>query len=55
MRVAVGDKDPFFPFAKLKEACRAKLHQEVVVVPSAGHLLVDEAPELVADLAASLT
>lgn len=55
MRVAVGDKDPFFPFAKLDEACRAKLHQEVVIVESAGHLLVDEAPELVADLAASLT
>ena len=55
VRVAVGDKDPFFPFAKLNEACRAKLHQEVLVVPSAGHLLVDEAPALVADLAASRT
>lgn len=55
VRVAVGDHDVFFPFAKLREACRAKLGQEPFVVPSTGHLLVDEAPELAAEMVAALT
>ena len=55
VRVAVGDHDVFFPFAKLREACRAKLGQEPFVVPSTGHLLVDEAPEMAAEMVAALT
>jgi pimeloyl-ACP methyl ester carboxylesterase len=54
VRVAVGDHDVFFPIAKLHEACRAKLGLEPLVVPNAGHLLVDEEPELTADMVAGL-
>ena len=55
MRVAVGDHDVFFPFDKLSEVCRARLDQEPFAVSGAGHLLVDEEPELAAELVASLT
>lgn len=55
VRVAVGDHDVFFPIAKLHEACRAKLGLEPLVVPNAGHLLVDEEPDLSADMVAGLT
>ena len=55
VRVAVGEHDVFFPIATLREACRAKLNLEPFVVPSAGHLLVDEEPGLTADIVASLT
>ena len=34
--------------------CRAKLDQEPFVVPSTGHLLVDEGPELAAEMVAAL-
>ena len=54
VRVAVGDHDVFFPIARLHEACRATLDLEPLVVPSAGHLLVDEEPELTADMVAGL-
>ena len=54
VRVAVGDHDVFFPIAKLHQACRAKLNLEPFVVPRAGHLLVEEEPELTADLVAGL-
>jgi pimeloyl-ACP methyl ester carboxylesterase len=54
MRVAVGAHDVFFPAAKLRESCRVELAVDPVVVPGAGHLLVDEEPELVADLVAAL-
>jgi pimeloyl-ACP methyl ester carboxylesterase len=55
VRVAVGDHDVFFPFDKLSEACRAMLNQDPLVVPSAGHLLVDEEPALAAEMVAGLT
>jgi len=55
VRVAVGDHDVFFPIAKLHKACLAKLDLEPLVVASAGHLLVEEEPELTADLVADLT
>ena len=55
VRVAVGDHDVFFPIATLYEACRAKLNLEPFVVPNAGHLLVEEEPELTADIVAGLT
>ena len=55
VRVAVGDHDVFFPIAALYEACRAKLNLEPFVVPNAGHLLVEEEPELTADIVAGLT
>ena len=55
VRVAVGAHDVFFPTAKLREACRAKLNLEPLVVPGAGHLLVDEEPELSADVVEGLT
>ena len=54
VRVALGDHDVFFPSAKLREACRAKLDQELFVVPGTGHLLVDEQPELAAEVVAGL-
>jgi pimeloyl-ACP methyl ester carboxylesterase len=54
VRVAVGDHDVFFPIAKLQQACRDKLNLEPFVVPSTGHLLVEEEPELTADLVAGL-
>ena len=54
VRVAVGEHDVFFPIPKLHEACRAKLNLEPLVVPGAGHLLVDEEPELTADMVAGL-
>ena len=55
VRVAVGDHDVFFPIAKLHDACRAKLSLEPFVVPGAGHLLVDEEPQLTVDMVAGLT
>lgn len=54
VRVAVGEHDVFFPIAMLHEACRAKLNLEPLVVPGAGHLLVDEEPELTAGMVAGL-
>lgn len=54
LRVVVGDHDVFFPVVNLVEACRAKLNLEPYVVPRAGHLLVDEEPELTADIVGGL-
>jgi pimeloyl-ACP methyl ester carboxylesterase len=54
VRVAVGEHDVFFPIAMLHEACRAKLNLEPLVVPGAGHLLVDEEPELTVGMVAGL-
>ncbi|MEO7941985.1 MAG: alpha/beta hydrolase [Marmoricola sp.] len=52
--VAVGDHDAFFPSDRLSESSRALLGVDPVVVRRAGHLLVDEEPELVADLITGL-
>lgn len=54
VRIAVGEHDVFFPPDKLREPSRAKLGREPLVVPGAGHLLVDEEPALVSDLITSL-
>jgi pimeloyl-ACP methyl ester carboxylesterase len=54
VRVAVGAHDVFFPFRRLQGACRVELDQEALLVPGAGHLLVDEEPELAAELVAGL-
>lgn len=54
VRVAIGDHDVFFPIARLHKACRDTLGLEPLVVPGAGHLLVDEEPELSADVVAGL-
>ncbi len=54
VRVAVGAHDVFFPVSKLRGPCGIKLGREPIVVPGAGHLLVDEEPVLVADLITSL-
>jgi pimeloyl-ACP methyl ester carboxylesterase len=54
VRVAVGEHDVFFPVSKLREPCRTKLGLEPLVVPRAGHLLVDEEPVIVSDLITSL-
>ena len=54
LTVAVGENDVFFPAEKLRRACAATLALEPVVVPRAGHLLVDEEPELVAELVRGL-
>jgi pimeloyl-ACP methyl ester carboxylesterase len=55
VRIAVGDHDVFFPLSKLSDVCRAKLNLDPVVVPSAGHLLVDEEPELAVTVVAGVT
>jgi pimeloyl-ACP methyl ester carboxylesterase len=54
VRVAVGDRDPFFPPERLSEVCRAVLGRDPIVVPGAGHLLVDEQPDVAVDLMADL-
>ncbi|MGZ5405849.1 MAG: alpha/beta fold hydrolase [Nocardioides sp.] len=54
VRVAIGEHDVFFPVSKLREACRTKLGLEPLVIPGAGHLLLDEEPVLVSDLITSL-
>jgi pimeloyl-ACP methyl ester carboxylesterase len=53
-RVVVGEHDVFFPVDPLAAASRARLGTDPVVVPSAGHLLVDEEPDRIADLVAEL-
>ena len=52
--VALGDHDVFFPVDKLRHSCRAKLGLDPVVVPHAGHLLVNEDPDLVSELVTGL-
>jgi pimeloyl-ACP methyl ester carboxylesterase len=54
VRVAVGDRDRFFPPERLSEACRAVVGRDPIVVPGAGHLLVDEQPDVAVDLMADL-
>lgn len=54
VRVAVGEHDVFFPPSKLREPCRSKLGRELMVMPGAGHLLVDEEPAVVQELITSL-
>ena len=54
VRVAVGERDVFFPVGKLRESCQDKLGQAPLVVSGAGHLLVDEEPTLVSNLIESL-
>lgn len=55
VRVGVGDHDVFFPPAKLDAVCRAKLNRVPIVVRGSGHLLVDEEPELAAEVVADMT
>ena len=52
--VAVGEQDVFFSVDKLSEPSRTHLGVEPVVVPGAGHLLVEEEPRLVTDLVTHL-
>ncbi|WP_107765631.1 alpha/beta fold hydrolase [Nocardioides terrigena] len=52
--VAVGEHNVFFPVSKLRVSCRSKLGREPVVIPGAGHLVVDEEPVLVTELVTSL-
>jgi pimeloyl-ACP methyl ester carboxylesterase len=54
VRVAVGEHDVFFPVSRLRAPCRSNLGREPLVVPGAGHLLVEEEPVLVAELVTSL-
>lgn len=52
--VLSGERDVFFPPARLAGPTLRHLGQEVEPVPGAGHLLVDQRPDLVADRAARL-
>ena len=52
--VVVGERDVFFPITELREPCRSKLGREPLVIPGAGHLLLDERPVLVTELITSL-
>ncbi|MCY4724641.1 alpha/beta hydrolase [Nocardioides sp. STR2] len=52
--VAVGEHDVFFPVSRLRAPCRSMLGREPLVIPGAGHLVVDEEPVLVTELVASL-
>jgi pimeloyl-ACP methyl ester carboxylesterase len=45
--VLVGAHDCFFPAGRITELARADLGVAATVVPDAGHLLVDQAPEAV--------
>ncbi|MGA8047838.1 MAG: alpha/beta fold hydrolase [Dermatophilaceae bacterium] len=54
VRVALGEHDVFFPVTRLRGACRSRLGRDPVVVPGAGHLVVDEEPSLVSEIVASL-
>jgi pimeloyl-ACP methyl ester carboxylesterase len=54
VRVIVGDQDVFFPVSQLREVCVSELGTNLVTLRGAGHLLVDEEPEQVADLIAEL-
>ena len=54
VRVAVGEHDVFFPPARLTIACRMMVDRAPIVVPGAGHLLVDEEPGLAAQVVAGL-
>ena len=54
VQVAVGEHDAFFPVTKLRGPCRTMLGQDPLVISGAGHLLVDEEPDLVSDLIKSL-
>lgn len=53
--VATGAHDRFLPPDRLAPATRAKLGAELHVIDDAGHLAVDERPELIADLVDTLT
>ncbi|MCC3763484.1 alpha/beta hydrolase [Glycomyces sp. TRM65418] len=52
--VATGAHDRFLPPARLAPATRAKLGVDLQVIDGAGHLVVDERPEEVADLVDAL-
>jgi pimeloyl-ACP methyl ester carboxylesterase len=52
--IAVGRHDVFFPVARVSAVCRTTLGREVLVVPDAGHLLVDEEPEVAARVVAGV-
>ncbi|WP_193315158.1 alpha/beta fold hydrolase [Nostocoides sp. F2B08] len=52
--VAVGENDVFFPVSTLREPSRSMLGQEPIVVPGAGHLLVDEESVLISQIVTSL-
>jgi pimeloyl-ACP methyl ester carboxylesterase len=45
--VLVGSHDCFFPASRITELARADLGVTATVVPGAGHLLIDQAPEAV--------
>jgi pimeloyl-ACP methyl ester carboxylesterase len=50
--VVVGGEDVFLPARALAPVVRGKLGVELDVLASAGHLVIDEVPEALADLAA---
>lgn len=50
--VAVGAQDVFLPVRPLAERVRRELGTDVRVVPSAGHLLIEEKPHVVAAMVA---
>ena len=54
VRVVVGDHDVFFHVDRLRQPCQTKLGVDPFVAGGAGHLLVDEQPELVADMVSGL-
>jgi pimeloyl-ACP methyl ester carboxylesterase len=54
VRVAVGENDVFFPARRLAATARAALGAQPTVVRGAGHLLVDEEPEIAADLVTAM-
>ena len=54
VQVMIGEHDCFFPVGRLAVEARAQLGREPHVVAGAGHLLVEERPEAVADLVTAL-
>ncbi|MFF9012295.1 alpha/beta fold hydrolase [Streptomyces sp. NPDC014870] len=53
-RVATGDQDVFLPPRRLAAPVRRTLSVELRVLPRAGHLVIEEHPDRVADLVAEL-
>jgi pimeloyl-ACP methyl ester carboxylesterase len=54
VQVMIGEHDCFFPVGRLTVEARARLGREPHVVAGAGHLLVEERPDAVAELVTAL-
>ncbi|MCX4986601.1 alpha/beta fold hydrolase [Streptomyces sp. NBC_00572] len=54
-RVVTGEHDVFLPPRRLEDAVRRRLGVELGIVEGAGHLVIEEEPDLLADLVGRVT